>query len=246
MSVPSTAIQPIRGFYRGLTGGMVPRIKGIYLATAQPFFWWGDRHPASAPQLADQLTWLRGILAPPLAVFIAASFHTGQHGLTAVGLVLAGMLAWTDAIDGHIARRYRPTDTAAFAHGSFIDGLTDKVLGWSLVIALLVCWGSHLHWWVWAAFAIRASFDILLGVAAVVGKRRLSHGDASIEMEHNESGKVKFHCDLLALAGGFVLLLATGSYHASTVFFCAVLLGLSTPFAASSLYGHLKQAGVLG
>jgi cardiolipin synthase (CMP-forming) len=84
------------------------------------------------------------------------ALHDGRYGLT---LLLFGIAAVSDGVDGFLAKRYQWTSEL----GKFLDPLADKLLLVSMFVA--AAWLGIVPWWLAAASIAR---DVMIGVGALI------------------------------------------------------------------------------
>ncbi len=104
--------------------------------------------PSAVATPANALSMARVVAAPVLAVLIGESRPSWSWLLWSLWTVLAG----SDGLDGHLARRQGATRS-----GAFLDPLADKVL----VLAALAALGGvgYVSWWPVALIAVREGRD---------------------------------------------------------------------------------------
>jgi cardiolipin synthase len=87
--------------------------------------------PINIPML---LTWLRIILIPLLVglYYLPPSWHV-PGGVDLVATIVFVVAAWTDWLDGYLARRWK--ETSAF--GAFLDPVADKLMVSAALIMLV-------------------------------------------------------------------------------------------------------------
>lgn len=102
------------------------------------------------------------ILVPPIVTLVLAAEHIPHaYGIAAV---LMGGAAFTDWLDGYLARRWKITTIL----GAFLDTIADKLLVAGALLALVEVGRA----WAWAAFIIigrEIAISGLRGVAAMDG-----------------------------------------------------------------------------
>lgn len=83
--------------------------------------------------LPNKISTVRILLIPVIIFFFFASFITnGINYFICAGLFI--LAAYTDALDGHIARKYNLVTTI----GKFLDSIADKLLA-TVTLILIVC-----------------------------------------------------------------------------------------------------------
>ncbi len=170
-----------------------------------------SRYGASALATpANAITITRMILALPLLAFVAVD--GASHWALAAWIVLAG----SDGLDGHLARKHGTTRS-----GAFLDPLADKVLvlgaAWALV--------AHGTFW-WLPVVIITARE--LGISIL----RSVYGRRGIAIPARYAAKVKTVVQEVAI--GFALLPIAAddaTWVASTVLWIAVALTVWTGLA---------------
>jgi CDP-diacylglycerol--glycerol-3-phosphate 3-phosphatidyltransferase len=139
-------------------------------------------HGGVTISIPDRLAYARMVLVPGIVALVLLADHIDHaYGIAAVLLVAA---AFSDFLDGYLARRWRITTTL----GSFLDSVADKLLVAGALFALV---GSG-RVWAWAAFIIIGREIVvtgLRGVAALDG----------VKMPPSFWGKLKANVQYLAL-----------------------------------------------
>jgi CDP-diacylglycerol--glycerol-3-phosphate 3-phosphatidyltransferase len=155
---------------------------------------------------ADALTLFRAVAGIPILVAISYGERTGA-------LLLFGVAAISDALDGHLARRAGTAD----GHGMLLDPLADKALVLLTVIALALAGSAPLG--VAAIIVVR---EVFVGAARVFAYRD------GLRTHAAAAAKVKTACEMVALA----LLIARPTELASAVgvalLTAAALIGILT------------------
>lgn len=80
---------------------------------------------------ASKITMLRICMIPVFVIFFMVGFYNSAQWAEILAIVLFVLAAFTDGVDGHIARKYNQVTD----FGKFIDPLADKIL----VISALTC-----------------------------------------------------------------------------------------------------------
>ena len=164
--------------------------------------------------LPNKLTVLRLIMIP---VFVAVYFITAIPYNYVISAVVFALAAFTDFLDGHIARKYNlVTDL-----GKFLDPIADKVLVCTAVIVMLVN-------------PIIFPWYASIGVAIIIARELIVSGFRMVAASKNKviaadwSGKVKTFVQDIAIV---VLLVSAQFINASIIhiigtvaFWVAVLL----------------------
>jgi CDP-diacylglycerol--glycerol-3-phosphate 3-phosphatidyltransferase len=162
-----------------------------------------DRYgPGALLTPANAITLLRLVLSPALLVMIVRS--PTSWASAAFWTVLAG----TDAVDGHLARKHGTTRS-----GAFLDPLADKVLVLGALFALVAAG----RFWIVPVVLIA-----LREVAISVYRTQL--GRQGLAVPARRSAKLKTLVQELAV--GLALIPVTGQHHAlaTTVLWVAVAL----------------------
>ncbi len=170
-----------------------------------------NRYGASALATpANAITITRMVLALPFLAFVASD--GASYWALAAWIVLAG----SDGVDGHLARKHGTTRS-----GAFLDPLADKVLvlgaAWALVAA-------EAFWWLPVAVITARE----LGISVV----RSHYARQGIAVPARYAAKVKTVVQELAI--GFALLPPTASdatWVANSVLWVAVVLTVGTGIA---------------
>ena len=163
--------------------------------------------PSALATPANALTLSRIAITPVLLILILGT--GASWGLLAFWIVLAS----SDGLDGHLARRYGTTRS-----GAFLDPLADKVLVLGACFALVV---EGTFWWL-PVLLIAARELIISGFRSFWGRRGLA-------VPARYWAKVKTVVQEVAV--GFALLPLTSeraTWVASAVLWIAVVLTLST------------------
>lgn len=131
--------------------------------------------------LPNKLTVLRVILIP---VFVAAYFITALPYNYLIAAVVFVFAAFTDFLDGHIARKYGlVTDL-----GKFLDPVADKVLVASaLIIMLVVPEGGAEILPAYAAIAVA----VILARELIISGFRMVAASKGVVLAAAKSGKIK-------------------------------------------------------
>jgi CDP-diacylglycerol---glycerol-3-phosphate 3-phosphatidyltransferase len=119
----------------------------------------GRDHSGAVWTIANAVTAVRILMAPLVIVLVA---EVGPNwGL----FLLFGTLAWSDVLDGYLARRQGPSRA-----GAFLDPLADKVLVLGTLFAL-VSWGAF----TWVPVTVIAVREVVISVyRSVVGRHGIS------------------------------------------------------------------------
>ena len=136
--------------------------------------------------LPNKLTVSRILLTPPcLALIMLKGFAWSAP----LGAVVFMLIAFTDMLDGKIARKYNLiTD-----FGKFIDPLADKFMVFGALLALLVEYNYLANYLVWVAAAV------MLRELAVTSIRLVVAGNQGIVVAASMFGKVKTVIQIIAI-----------------------------------------------
>lgn len=138
----------------------------------------------------NKLTVLRMILVPFFMLFVMMG--EGNATYTAIALVIFAVASLTDAIDGHLARKYNLiTD-----FGKFMDPLADKMLTTAAFLALLELGRAS----AWAVMLILAREFIVSGI-------RLVAASGGKVIAASIWGKIKTIFQMVAIIAAIILLL---------------------------------------
>lgn len=164
--------------------------------------------PSAVATPANALSMARVVAAPVLAVLIGESRPSWSWLLWSLWTVLAG----SDGLDGHLARRQGATRS-----GAFLDPLADKVL----VLAALAALGGvgYVSWWPVALIAVR---EVAMSAFRVYAGRR------GVSVPARPLAKAKTFIQDLAV--GFALFPPTGPHPgvARVILWVAVAFTLAT------------------
>lgn len=117
-----------------------------------------SRHPLRGTALLTDITALRVVLVPIImALIVAGPHHRYAYVVAAVLFVFA---AFTDFVDGYLARRWSLTTTL----GAFLDTTADKLLVSGVLLSLV----SVGRMSVWIAVIIIGRELLILGLRGVV------------------------------------------------------------------------------
>jgi len=120
----------------------------------------GDRTEGHAISTPDRLALFRVLLVPVIIGLVLATEHTdGQH-LFGIGAALVTLAAFTDYLDGAIARKRGITSVL----GAFLDTTADKILVSGVLIALVSVDRAS----VWVTFIIMTREFVVMAVRSVV------------------------------------------------------------------------------
>ena len=120
----------------------------------------GDRTEGHAISTPDRLALFRVLLVPVIIGLVLATEHTdGQH-LFGIAAALVTLAAFTDYLDGAIARKRGITTVL----GAFLDTTADKILVSGVLIALVSVDRAS----VWVTFIIMTREFVVMAVRSVV------------------------------------------------------------------------------
>ncbi len=168
--------------------------------------------------LPNKLTILRIIMIP---IFVAVFYLTMIPGNYIISAVIFALAAFTDFLDGYIARKYKLVTNL----GKFLDPIADKVLvSTALIIMLLPMTGEQAIIPFYGAIGVA----IILARELIVSGFRIVAASNGKVLAADKSGKVKTFlqdvCILVLLVGADVM---PGLYSVVNVI-GLVLLGLAT------------------
>jgi CDP-diacylglycerol--glycerol-3-phosphate 3-phosphatidyltransferase len=162
-----------------------------------------DRYgPGALLTPANMITMLRLVMTPALLVMIV------EEPTSWAAVSFWTVLAFSDGIDGHLARKHGTTRS-----GAFLDPLADKVLVLGALFALVAAG----RFWIVPVLLI-AIREIAISVY------RTHLGRQGLAVPARTLGKLKTVVQEMAV--GLALLPLTGDYHllATVVLWCAVVL----------------------
>ena len=168
--------------------------------------------------LPNKLTILRIIMIP---IFVAVFYLTMIPGNYIISAVIFALAAFTDFLDGYIARKYKLVTNL----GKFLDPIADKVLvSTALIIMLLPMTGEQAIIPFYGAIGVA----IILARELIVSGFRIVAASNGKVLAADKSGKVKTFlqdvCILVLLVGADVM---PGLYSVVNII-GLVLLGLAT------------------
>ena len=168
--------------------------------------------------LPNKLTILRIIMIP---IFVAVFYLSMIPGNYIISAVIFALAAFTDFLDGYIARKYKLVTNL----GKFLDPIADKVLvSTALIIMLLPMTGEQAIIPFYGAIGVA----IILARELIVSGFRIVAASNGKVLAADKSGKVKTFlqdvCILVLLVGADVM---PGLYSVVNVI-GLVLLGLAT------------------
>ena len=142
-----------------------------------------------AISIPDRLALLRVLLVPAIIGLVLATAHTDVDHLFGVAAVLVAVAAFTDYLDGAIARKRGITTVL----GAFLDTTADKILVSGVLIALVSVDRAS----VWVTFIIMTREFVVMAVRSLVA---IDGGVVPASMAGKTKGVVQF------LALGFAML----------------------------------------
>jgi CDP-diacylglycerol--glycerol-3-phosphate 3-phosphatidyltransferase len=110
--------------------------------------------------LPDRLAFFRVLLVPVIIGLVLATKHTDAKHLFGIAALLVAIAAFTDYLDGAIARKRGITTVL----GAFLDTTADKVLVSGVLIALVSVDRAS----VWVTFIIMMREFVVMAVRSVV------------------------------------------------------------------------------
>ena len=182
-----------------------------------------DRYgPGALMTPANVITIMRLVLSPALLVMIVRE----PTSWAAVGFWT--VLAFSDGIDGHLARKHGTTRS-----GAFLDPLADKVLVLGALFALVAAG----RFWIVPV--------VLIAVREVaISVYRAQLGRQGLAVPAGMAGKVKTVVQEMAV--GFALLPITGDYHLLATVTLWIAVGLTWFSGAQYLIEGRSAATTLG
>ena len=142
----------------------------------------------------NALSLLRVVLVPVFMVALILMNGTGETFfrtflIRAVPALLFGMTAFTDLLDGKIARKYNLVTN----FGKFIDPLADKFMVFGALIAILVAYPEISSVFVWV------SMVVMLRQLAITSLRLVIAGNSGTVLAATWWGKVKTATQTLSI-----------------------------------------------
>lgn len=186
--------------------------------------------------LPNKLTLLRIIMIP---IFVAAYFITAIPYNYLLSAVIFALAAFTDFLDGHIARKYNlVTDL-----GKFLDPVADKVLvAAALIIMLVVPTGGAAILPSYAAISV----TVILARELIISGFRMVAASKGKVLAADKSGKIKTFTQDIAIC----VLLVGAEFHAgiytATNIVGLIMLGVATVLTViSGIEAIVKNISVL-
>lgn len=161
----------------------------------------------------NQITILRFLLTPIVITLISYGYYT-------TGIFMFLLTAFTDALDGSLAR----TQNKITDFGKLIDPLADKVLIGLLVLLLVFQYFSF-----WLGIAV-LGIEIVFILTAIIAQVKFHTVHAA-----NRWGKIKMLLQVLAV---FLTLMALVLNTPYLLTYAAWAFGLAIGFAVVSLFTH--------
>lgn len=176
---------------------------------------------------ANKITMIRVFLVPIFMVLLMID-NSICHYLALAVFVIASV---TDAIDGHIARKYNQITT----FGKFVDPLADKVLTTSAFLILMY----------YDRMSVWALMIILVREFAVSGIRLVAAGEGEI-VAASMWGKLKTITQMVAIIVAILLLPTNTFLGVQTKIFSDILIWLSVVFTVISGTDYIvKNKGLI-
>lgn len=151
--------------------------------------------------MANILTIIRIIGIFPLFILLV------NNGPTIYNFILFAFLGFTDFLDGYIARKYNQVST----FGKIADGIADKLLMFSITLALLIT--NEIPYWTLIIF-IREIIALIYGGLYIKGNLSVA--------KPNIFGKAKTTLHIISLA--LVLLVGRWNIVSGIILIFAILL----------------------
>lgn len=134
--------------------------------------------------LPNKLTVLRLILIPFCMLVIIYPFFAGDVLWRLIAAALFGLTAFTDMLDGRIARKYNLiTD-----FGKFLDPLADKLLIFGAMLAVLVRFSDQK---LFCSLFVWAALIVILRETAITSMRMIASQKQGIVIAAARLGKIK-------------------------------------------------------
>jgi len=161
--------------------------------------------------LPNKLTILRIIMIP---IFVAIFFISAIPYNYIISAVIFALAAFTDFLDGYIARKYNLVTSL----GKFLDPIADKVLVASAFIIMLVSpiWQMHLDTTIYASIGVA----IILARELIVSGFRMVAASKGAVIAADMSGKIKTFTQDIAV----VILLVCGNVASPVLYYIGFAL----------------------
>ncbi|MBQ0099511.1 MAG: CDP-diacylglycerol--glycerol-3-phosphate 3-phosphatidyltransferase [Firmicutes bacterium] len=159
--------------------------------------------------LPNKLTILRIIMIP---IFVAV-FYVDFPFHYLVSAIVFALAAFTDFLDGKIARKYNLVTNL----GKFLDPIADKVLVSTALILLLAPLGEAIMPWYMSIVVA-----IILARELMVSGFRMVAASKNVILSADKSGKIKTFCQDIA-----ILVLLIGACFMSGIYTVINIVGLS-------------------
>lgn len=171
---------------------------------------------------ANKITMIRVFLVP---IFMVLFFidNTACHWAALGVFILASI---TDAIDGHVARKYNQTTT----FGKFVDPLADKVLT-TAAFLLLMYYGRMSVW---------AVMIILTREFMVAGVRLVAAGEGNV-VAASMWGKLKTVTQMIAVIVAMILMNFEKFLGVPSIIISDILIWISVAFTIISGIDYLAK-----
>ncbi|MCC8169487.1 MAG: CDP-diacylglycerol--glycerol-3-phosphate 3-phosphatidyltransferase [Oscillospiraceae bacterium] len=171
---------------------------------------------------ANKVTMIRVFLVPIFMVLFMIN-NTACHYAALAVFIIASV---TDAIDGHIARKYNQTTT----FGKFVDPLADKVLT-TAAFLILMHYGRMSVW---------ALMIVLTREFMVAGIRLVAAGDGKV-VAASMWGKIKTVTQMIAVIAAMLLLPFDSVLGISAALISDILIWISVAFTVISGVDYLLK-----
>ena len=119
--------------------------------------------------LPNKLTILRVILIPVFLIVLLAPLNIDRQICRYIATAIFSISAFTDFLDGYIARKYNLVTT----FGKFMDPLADKLLVSSAMIALINLEGQIVPLYSWVVIIIIAREFIITGFRTIAVEKNI-------------------------------------------------------------------------
>lgn len=165
--------------------------------------------------LPNKLTIIRIILIP---VFVALFYVTQLPFNFVVAAVIFAIAAFTDFLDGHIARKYNMVTDL----GKFLDPIADKVLVSTALIVMLAPIGGVAYLPFYAAICVA----VILARELIVSGFRMVAASKGVVLAADKAGKIKTFVQDIAI----VVLLVSMNFNPANVLYVGglIILGIAT------------------
>lgn len=171
---------------------------------------------------ANKITMIRVFLVPIFMVL----FYIDSIACRYAALIVFIIASITDAVDGHVARKYNQTTT----FGKFVDPLADKVLT-TAAFLLLMYYGRMSVW---------AVMIVLVREFMVAGVRLSAAGEGSV-VAASSWGKLKTVTQMIAVMAAMVLMNYEKLLGVPTKILSDILIWVSVVFTVISGVDYLVK-----